>query len=490
MRQMEISIVHGYFLGDSGSAIYVRELAREFVRQGHSVTLVCQEPDGRDHDFIDSFHQLDATNTRIETIFERDTAYPGRCRLVRPDLGGSLLTYVPGPFSGYEAIPFQEADEERIAACVDRNTRALETVFSRWPPEFVQANHLVMQPFIARKALAGRAPYCVTIHGSALNFTVKQDERMVPYALEGLDGAAYIAALSETSCSDVVDFAAGHGLDVGGRTHRVPPGVDSGLMRPLPESGRQQAMREISPDLDPARDELGVFVGRLLWTKGLHYAVAALPLILESHPDFHIVAVGEGPMEQPLRDLIGLLDGGLLAEARALVAGSLELRAGDGFGPVIPDLAPEAAAAYIGSARGRIRNRVHFTGHLTHPRLAPIYGAADISLAPSVFPEAFALVSIEALSAGALPLVTYQSGLRSAADAVVGELEDDSFRQLAPGSGLACELARTAVALLDRYPTRDQAFRQRLHQVVRKAYSWSMVSSRYLSLLETGDSSL
>lgn len=486
---MEISIVHGYFLGDSGSAIYVRELAREFVRQGHNVTLVCQEPDRQGLDFIDSFYQLDATNTRIETLLERDAAYAGRCRLVRPDVGGSLLTYVPGPFSGYEAIPFQEADEALIAAYIDRNSKALETIFSRWPPEFVQANHLVMQPFITRKALAGKAPYCATIHGSALNFTVKQDKRMVPYALEGLEGAAYIAALSETSCADAIEFAAGHGLDVAGKTHRISPGVDSGLMRPLPEARRQQVMREISPDLDLARDELGVFVGRLLWTKGLHYAVAALPLILKSRPQFHLVVVGEGPMERALRDLIDLLDAGLLEEARTLVAGSMELRAGDGFGPVIPDLSTDAAAAYIESARGRIRNRVHYTGHLNHERLAPIYGVADISLAPSVFPEAFALVSIEALSAGALPLVTYQTGLRSAADAVVSELEDESFRQLVPGSGLTCELAQAAIAMLERYPTRDEAFRQRLHQVVRESYSWSTVASHYLSLLDASDSS-
>ncbi|MHB1003376.1 MAG: hypothetical protein ACYC1B_06065, partial [Thermoleophilia bacterium] len=131
---MEISIVHGYFLGDSGSAIYVRELAREFVRQGHNVTLVCQEPEGRDLDFIDCSYRLDDTNTRVETVFERDAIYSGSCRLVRPDLCGSLLTYVPGPFSGYQAVTFQDADDELIASFVERNVRALEAIFSKWPP--------------------------------------------------------------------------------------------------------------------------------------------------------------------------------------------------------------------------------------------------------------------------------------------------------------------------------------------------------------------
>ena len=47
---MRVALVHGYFLHDSGSGIYVRELARSLVRLGHDVTLVCQERDPARYD--------------------------------------------------------------------------------------------------------------------------------------------------------------------------------------------------------------------------------------------------------------------------------------------------------------------------------------------------------------------------------------------------------------------------------------------------------
>jgi len=55
-------VVHGYFLHDSGSGVYVRELARALVRLGHEVTLVCQDREPERCDFIDSAYDLDAAN--------------------------------------------------------------------------------------------------------------------------------------------------------------------------------------------------------------------------------------------------------------------------------------------------------------------------------------------------------------------------------------------------------------------------------------------
>ena len=46
-----------------------------------------------------------------------------------------------------------------------------------------------MGPVIMRRALEGRIPYVVKIHGSALEYVVRPDpERFLPYAREGLDG--------------------------------------------------------------------------------------------------------------------------------------------------------------------------------------------------------------------------------------------------------------------------------------------------------------
>ena len=99
-----VTVVHGYFLHDSGSGTYVRELTRELVREGHDVTLVCQERSPDLCDFIDSVYVLDAANARATPLGEsRPPRYAGRCRLVRPNLDGRLLVYVEGPFQDSSA---------------------------------------------------------------------------------------------------------------------------------------------------------------------------------------------------------------------------------------------------------------------------------------------------------------------------------------------------------------------------------------------------
>jgi len=475
---LRIAVVHGYFLGDSGSAIYTRELAREFTRQGHNVTLICQDQSAERYEFIDSLYEFGPDDSGMHTVFERDPVHDGSCRMVRPFIGDRLLTYVAGPFPPFNAVPFQDATDEMITAYVDANIRDMAVIFSRWPQDLVQANHAVMQPYLVKKALRDGTPYVVTIHGSELNFTVREDERMVPYMLKGLEGAAAIAALSETSYAEVIGLAGEHGLDITSRTVILPPGVDTGLFVPL--ESREEALGGISQAIDPELDDIAVFAGRLLWTKGLQYMVAALPLILQERPRFQLIIVGDGPMRVPLENLIKTLEAGNLADARALIEKEQELRAVEDYGPVIPEMSEEEEKIYQVSALGDLSRRIHFTGHLSHQHLAPLFIAGDVSLAPSVFPEAFGLVSIEALAAGALPVATYQTGLRTPLDLIADSLDDPGFRMLAPGVSLTRELSIMLTGIFERYPTRDLDFRNRLHDIAGSSYSWAQLVRRYL----------
>ncbi|MFA5809508.1 MAG: glycosyltransferase family 4 protein [Thermoleophilia bacterium] len=475
---MRVAVVHGYFLGDSGSAIYARELAREFTQQGHDVTLVCQDQSADRYDFIDSLHEFGPDNAGLRTVFERAPVYEGRCRMVRPFIGDRLLTYVAGPFPPFDAVPFQEATSEMITAYVEANIRDMTGIFRHWPQDLVQANHAVMQPYLVNKALRDGTPYVVTIHGSELNFTVRKDRRMAPYMQEGLAGATAIAALSETSHGEVVGLAREHGLDITSRTVILPPGVDTELFAPL--DSREKALSGISKAIDPDLDDIAVFAGRLLWTKGLQYVVAALPLILQERPRIQLVVVGDGPMRKPLEQLISLLESGNLEEARRLTETETELKPAPEYGPVIPGLGVEEEKIYQVSALGDLSRRIHFTGHLSHKQLAPLFAAADVSLAPSVFPEAFGLVSIEALAAGALPIATYQTGLRSPLDVIAAGLDDARFRQLAPGTDLTTGLASALTGIFGKYQTRDREFREKLHGIARENFSWRIVAGRYL----------
>ena len=395
---LRVTVVHGYYLHDSGSGVYVRELTRELVRQGHDVTLVCQERSPELYDFIDSAYALDSANAELVPLFEtRTPRYSGRCRLVRPHLGGRLLVFVEGPFPGFASSgikAFHHAPADWIQEYVAANVRALRSAFAAWPPDVVQANHAIMQPYAVRAALAGAAPYLATVHGSELNFSLKPDRRLAPYALDGLRDAAAVVSVSPAMVADAVAWAASEGLDIASKSSVLPPGVDTALMTPAPD--RQAALESLArdvalpPELDLApEDDVLAFAGRLMWTKGIQHVVAALPLMAARRPRLRLLIAGDGPAREPARKLLRLLGDDDRPGATALAQTEPELRTLPEYGPVVPSaIAPPLPEGRLQAA---------FLGHLTSTQLARVFAAADLSLAPSVFPEAVGMVTVEAL---------------------------------------------------------------------------------------------
>ena len=503
-----ITVVHGYFLHDSGSGTYVRELTRELVHEGHDVTLVCQERSPELCDFIDSVYVLDAANARATLLGEaRPPRYAGRCRLVRPNLGGRLLVYVEGAFPGFQrgqVKAFHDAPTGWIQDYVAANVEALRAVFAAWPPDLVLANHAMMQPHVVKHALAGTAgggaappgsapagggaavqgaaPYMVTVHGSELNFSVKHDPRLEPYTADGLDDAVAIVTNSGTSAEDVVLWAGAHGLDIAEKTWVVTPGIDAETFSPAAD--RVAAIDAVHREVElPAGfelrpdDDILAFAGRLMWTKGIQHAVAALSLIAQRRPGVRLLVAGEGPARKPLERLAAHLSGGDTAGARRLALAEPELQTLPEFGSVVPEPDVPEPGGHAGELH------VAFLDHLTPAQLARVFAAANVSLAPSIFPESLGLVTMEAMSAGALPIASYHSGLMSVLDVVAESLADPAFRALAPGASLTTGIARVAVDVLERYPTTDPAFRARLHDLSAQHFpSWEKVARRYLEL--------
>ena len=87
----------------------------------------------------------------------------------------------------FEARTFAECSDAQIAHYIEANVAAVAELVERASPEVALANHLVMGPVILARALAGRVPYAVKVHGSALEYTVKPEpERFLLFAREGL----------------------------------------------------------------------------------------------------------------------------------------------------------------------------------------------------------------------------------------------------------------------------------------------------------------
>jgi glycosyltransferase involved in cell wall biosynthesis len=124
--------------------------------------------------------------------------------------------------------------------------------------------------------------------------------------------------------------------------------------------------------------------------------------------------------------------------------------------------------------------RTLFTGPLEHRHLARLIPLADVTVVPSIFPEAFGMVAAEAAAAGSLPLVANHSGLAEIAAGVAAEFPE-RYRELTSfESGNAGELAEKLRQLL----ALDPAARATLGAAARKAvierWSWAGVAERLL----------
>jgi glycosyltransferase involved in cell wall biosynthesis len=485
---MRVAIVHGYFLHDSGSGIYVHELARALVLLGHEVTLVCQDRQPELCDFVDSAYVLDADNESLTRVYEVPRGLPGSCRLVRPDTAGDLLVYAEGdfpPFAPEHVHAYQDVTREIRERYIDRNVTALRTVFAQWPPDLVLAQHVIMQPYIVAKALEGRAPYVVTAHGSALNFSVRENEDLVPYAVEGLEGATRIAAVSEGACDDLIAWASEHSLSIAEKTRAIPPGINSHLFKPA--AGREDALATLDSRVElpdgfalTAEDDIVAFASALRTTKGIQHAIAAMPIVsqLRGRP-IRLLVAGGGPARSALERLAVLAEVGDAEAAKVLVEADPMLQSPAEWGEVVPSTPPVRDGVAIA-----------FLGHLEHERLAAVFAATDACVSPSVFPEAAALVNVEALATGAIPVATYHSGMTELDDLLAKSLHDARFDGLVPGSDFTRRLAETIAHVLDTYPTKTPEFRRRMHRLAMSHYpAWEETAREYVAMAESDNAS-
>ena len=136
-----------------------------------------------------------------------------------------------------------------------------------------------------------------------------------------------------------------------------------------------------------------------------------------------------------------------------------------------------------------LRDAIIFTGIIDHANLKYILPCSDVLVAPSVFPEAFGMVAIEALACGVLPIVTYQSAFKEIADVVKTHLAPyDLALANVPLSADAClNIAQNVITCLAfqqqmQSAGRLQAFKQTLRDIATTHYSWSRIAATYLDV--------
>jgi glycosyltransferase involved in cell wall biosynthesis len=317
----------------------------------------------------------------------------------------------------------------------------------------VHANHAVLMSVVAWRVFAETGiPYAVMPHGSAIEYAVKPDPRMFQYASDALANAQRIFSIGEEMRRRIGDVFVGV-KDLRGKLVDMPLGVDTDVFRPFDREKRPKAIEAFAlqvkdrpraqgpedqlPDADVeqrlaavdwAKEKIIAFAGRLIESKGPQLLIDAYPEIRKKVPDSRLLIVGHGPLRLALEEM------------------------GD-------------------------RERILFTGYLSHDLLRYLLPCADVSVFPSVLAEAGPLVFMESLASGCLPLGTNFGGMAAHIDSLHGVLPDViiSTMKLNPDPrALAADIAAKVPAALKM----AEGCKDLLRQAAVERYEWKNVARK------------
>ena len=502
---MRILIFHAYLLRGTGSNIYNASLARALAKLGHEVHLFCQDRQAAELDFVDAVGTWDGGSLEVEAVSDEL-----RCTAYLPDIGGTLPVYVADAYEGFDAVRLPEMGADAIERYVEANAAAVREVADRAGADVALANHLVMGPVVVARALGGRVPYAVKVHGSALEYVVRPHrDRFLDYAREGLRQAGGVLVGSRhtgESLWEVMDDP-----ELPDRTRLGPPGVDADEFVPrAPAEARRRVLAladrmageattgwgghagaaDALRALDPERERIVGYVGKLIVSKGVDLLLAAWPDVHAAVPDARLCIVGFGTYRDGLEALAAALRDGDRAAARDIAARGRELEGGDAgelsyLSAFLDALDGERGRDYFAAAAGAFE-RVQFTGRLEHSDLPDVLPSFQVQVVPSTFPEAFGMVAVEAAACGALPLSASHSGLAE----VTRQLEpvvDEAIRPLLSferGPGAVEEIARKLVAWLTLPDSERGAAREALSGEARARFGWEGVAEGVIAAAE------
>jgi glycosyltransferase involved in cell wall biosynthesis len=301
MGRVKILLWHGYLLGGTGSNVYTRQLAREWARAGHDVTVLSQEPHPERYDL-------------------------GGAEAVRPDVRGLLPVFVLDRYDGYRVELLQDLAREELDDWVGANAAAIR---ARLPADLVFCNHVLLGGAVGD---ASGAKYAVKAHGSELEYSMRGRPELEAWGRSVLERAAAVF-VGSAHTREVLEDVCGH-VD---RVHEIPPGVDVDEWRPRPRDEALGALvdeaRRDPPNPGNANERLPddgnaarladflagdapivVYFGKLLFNKGVHVLLEALAGV----DDTRAVIVGFGDYRAELE--------GMADPARTLFTGPLEHR--------------------------------------------------------------------------------------------------------------------------------------------------------------------
>jgi glycosyltransferase involved in cell wall biosynthesis len=362
----------------------------------------------------------------------------GGARVVRPELPGGLLpVFVLDRYQGLTPKLLRDWTEDEKRRYVEANAAAVR---AELPADLIFANHVLLG---APVAAASGARFAVKAHGSELEYAMRGNRELERWGRETLAAAEAVFVGSEHIRS-VLEEVVGHV----GRVYEVPPGVDVEEFTPQP---REEALRDLimEAEADPpnpgnANERLPdegnaqrlaaffederptiLYFGKLLLNKGVHVLLEVVEYL-----DAKVLIVGFGDYREELEKLAG--------------------------------------------------DRATFTGPLEHRHLVHLIPLADVTVVPSIFPEAFGMVAAEAAAGGSLPLVARHSGLAEIAAGLEAEYPPEHGYLAAFATADAADLHQKLRELLALPESEREQLRRAARKAVVDRWSWAHVAERLL----------
>ena len=168
-------------------------------------------------------------------------------------------------------------------------------------------------------------------------------------------------------------------------------------------------------------EKIILFMGRLVYEKGIQHLISAMPKILEGYNDAKLIIAGKGGMTDQLK-----------AQVEAMGLG----------------------------------DKVYFTGYLNAKQVSKMYKCADVSVFPSTY-EPFGIVALEAMLAGVPTVVSDVGGLNE-----IVEHRVDGMKSYA---GNPNSLADSILELLLN-PELCGRITKKAKQKVKNEYNWAKIA--------------
>ena len=207
----------------------------------------------------------------------------------------------------------------------------------------------------------------------------------------------------------------------------------------IPNGVNLQLFSNVNIDYDFRRqyamdnEKIILYVGRLVYEKGIQNLIAAMPKVLDRYHDSKLIICGRGGMIDELREQV----------------------------------------KYLG-----IENKVYFAGYCDSKKMQKMYKCADVAVFPSTY-EPFGIVAIESMLSGTPTIVSDVGGLN--------EIIEHGVTGMKSYAGNANSIADSVLALLFD-PKLCANISQNAIKKVKENYNWSKItdSTYYVYQLAIG----